>query len=225
MSGERPPSAAEHHLAVTKTARYWTLGDVTAHGGDVWFVLHGYKQLARRFIKRFESIADASRLIVAPEALSRFYVGTEVGRHGPTSVVGATWMTTEDRLNEIDDYVAYLDRLAEALGAEGRTVTVLGFSQGVATATRWVVQGAVRPERLILWGDYWPPDLDMERAARVLSGIDVTLVHGDADPALDARRVEEEGERLRAAEIGHRTVTYPGGHEIDPQTVRSLALV
>ncbi|MDX1494920.1 MAG: hypothetical protein R3253_12705, partial [Longimicrobiales bacterium] len=106
--------AREHHLAVTKTARYWTLGDEDgAH--DVWFVLHGYKQLARRFLRRFEGIDRRRRLIVAPEGLSRFYVRSGGGRHGAESVVGASWMTREERLVEIADYVGYLDRLAEVV--------------------------------------------------------------------------------------------------------------
>ena len=216
-------SAVEHHLAVTKTARYWTLGDTTSPNGEAWFVLHGYKQLARRFLKRFHSIAKASRIIVAPEALSRFYVNPQPGRHGPESTVGATWMTREDRQNEIHDYVNYLDRVAETHRSAGRTVTVLGFSQGVATATRWVVQGGVRPKRLILWGELLPPDLDLERAVAALAGIDVTLVRGDEDPAFSPRLVSEEAERLQSAQIEYRTVTYAGGHEIDTETLRSLA--
>ena len=139
-------AAVERHLKVTRTARYWTVGDPgQGDGGEIWFVLHGYKQLARRFLRRFEALATDRRMLVAPEALSRFYVSPEPGRHGPRSVVGATWMTREDRLNEIEDYVAYLDGLAEELGAARHRMTVLGFSQGVATATRWVVRGAVRP--------------------------------------------------------------------------------
>ena len=218
-----PHPAVEHHLAVTKTARYWTLGDTTSPGGDAWFVLHGYKQLARRFLKRFNSIANGPRIIVAPEALSRFYVSPEPGRHGPESTVGATWMTREDRQNEIHDYVKYLDRLAESLGTGGRSLTVLGFSQGVATAARWVVQGGVRPQRLVLWGELMPPDLDMERAVTALTGVDVVLVRGDEDPAFSSRIVSEEAERLRAAQIEYRTVSYSGGHEIDTETLRSLA--
>ena len=151
-------TAREYHIPVTKTARYWTLGDADGAVADVWFVLHGYKQLARRFLKRFAPIAGASRLIVAPEALSRFYVRSQPGRHGPESVVGATWMTREDREVEIRDYVAYLDRLAETVGVGEGAPTILGFSQGVATATRWAVHGRVRPRRLILWGDVTPND-------------------------------------------------------------------
>lgn len=211
----------EHHISVMKTARYWTLGEEDA--GEIWFVLHGYKQLARRFLRRFMPIDEPGRLIVAPEALSRFYVSPEPGRHGPSSVVGATWMTKEDRLVEIDDYVAYLDALADAYRARERSVTVLGFSQGVATATRWVVLGRVRPVKLLLWGDYTPPDVELERAKEALEGVDVALVRGGDDPAIDEGLAAEEAERLREHGIVYRTVTYDGGHDIDAATLRLLA--
>lgn len=210
----------EHHLEVRKTARYWTAGDPASD--DVWVVLHGYKQLARRFLRRFESIAEG-RWIVAAEALNRFYVSQEPGRHGPASVVGATWMTREEREIEISDYVAYLDRLADHLDLADRRVTVLGFSQGVATASRWVVHGAVRPERLILWGDVSPPDLDLVAAHAAFGRLDLFVVRGEEDRALAPRLVQEERDRLEGAGIRYELVTYPGGHDIDQEALGALA--
>lgn len=216
----------EHHLQVPKTARYWTTGDPEG-ADDIWFVLHGYKQLARRFLRRFQPIGHPRRLVVAPEGLSRFYVSSGRGRHGAESVVGASWMTREDRLTEIADYIAYLDTLSRhvvsGLGAADPTVTVLGFSQGVATACRWVTMGSIEPVSLVLWGDFVPPDLDMERAKRALEGVDVVLVRGADDPALSPELAEEEAQRLAASGIEHRTVRYEGGHDIEEGTLRGLA--
>ena len=216
----------EHHLEVARTARYWTAGP-SERPRELWFVLHGYRQLARRFLKRFEPVDDGRRLLVAPEALSRFYVSSGQGRHGAASVVGATWMTREDREHEIYDYVRYLDRLAahlrSGLATEPDRVVVLGFSQGVATATRWVVHGSMRPDRLLLWGDFTPPDLELERAREALAGVDVVLVRGSEDPALSPRLAEEEEARLTGAGIRPRLVRYDGGHDIDAETLRALA--
>jgi predicted esterase len=193
----------------------------------VWFVLHGYKQLARRFLRRFEGLDDGTRRIVAPEGLSRFYVGTETGRHGPLSAVGATWMTREDRDREIEDYVRYLDRLADevlATVADDVRVVVLGFSQGVATAARWTTLGAVRPHRIVLWADLLPPDLDGDRAAGAWSGTDVVLVRGDGDGAFrDAGLLEAERTRLEAAGMRPRVHRYAGGHEIPPDVLAEVA--
>lgn len=242
--------AREHHLAVERTARYWTLGGGDDESPDeIWFVLHGYKQLARRFLRRFEAVASSHRLVVAPEGLSRFYVSSGGGRHGAESVVGASWMTREDRLAEISDYVGYLDRLAAHVGVEGDAssggsgtlsgdapsrgpgasagdgpeVTVLGFSQGVATASRWATQGSVRPRRLVLWGDFLPPDLDLERAERALEGVDLVLVRGSDDRALSSPELAaEEARRLAATGLRPRTLSYEGGHDIDEETLRGL---
>ena len=51
---------SEHHLSVARTARYYTLGEPGAT--EVWFVCHGYGQLAGRFLRRFEPIADGFRV-------------------------------------------------------------------------------------------------------------------------------------------------------------------
>lgn len=216
----------EHHLSVSRTARYWTLGDEDGPA-EVWIVLHGYKQLARRFLRRFEPIDRVGRLIVAPEGLSRFYVSSGGGRHGVESIVGASWMTREDRLVEIDDYVAYLDRLAErvlsGVGGTDPSITVLGFSQGVATACRWVTMGSVKADRLLLWGDFLPPDLDVARAERALQDTELVLVRGSEDPALSRKLAAEEAERLEASSLRPRRVDYDGGHEIHEATLRTLA--
>lgn len=226
----------EHHIRVDRTARYATLGGAGPALRDVWFVLHGYRQLARRFLRRFTGLDDGTRLLVAPEALNRFYVGREEGRHGPDSLVGGAWMTREDRDHEIRDYVAYLDRLGRHVlddvgrpgpgAASGRSprVTVLGFSQGLQTAARWVVLGSLKPpDRLVLWGDYLPPDLDMERAARRLRGVDTVFVVGEDDPSRREELAREQAERLAEWSVEHRFVTHPGGHELDRDVLAALA--
>lgn len=229
MSDEGRRLGRSHTIEIPKTARYLTLGPADAP--EIWLVLHGYGQLARRFLRRFAPVDDGSRLIVAPEALNRFYVADEPGRHGPESVVGATWMTREAREDEIRDYVRFLDLLVDRVvdeaargGAGGPRLHLLGFSQGVATAARWLTHGERRPVRAILWGDFLPPDLDMGAAATAWAGVDVVLVRGDEDRALRNERLADE-EEARLAELGHpvRRVRYAGGHDIDPDTLTALA--
>src|SRR2546430_248789 len=144
-SRERAPAEAiaEHAIAVPRTARYYTLGPTHGFPRELWFVCHGYGQLAGRFIQQFAPIDDGTRLIVAPEALSRFYLDPlSERRHQRSPRVGATWMTREDRHAEIADYVSYLDLLSAEVkhhlaGASPRIV-FLGFSQGTATVSRWL---------------------------------------------------------------------------------------
>ena len=89
----------EHHLPVSRTARYYTLGDPGPGTRQVWVVCHGYGQLASRFLEKLRALDDGTRYLVAPEGLSRFYLSESPAERR----VGASWMTREDRLAEIAD--------------------------------------------------------------------------------------------------------------------------
>src|ERR671937_1373227 len=118
----------EHWLETVRTARYFTIGE-PERARDLWFVCHGYGQLAARFLERFRSIEAQQRCIVAPEGLSRFYLTEKPAERR----VGAAWMTREDRLHEIEDYLRYLDAVYADIQLPQARVTALGFSQGSAT--------------------------------------------------------------------------------------------
>ncbi len=216
----------EHHLPVTRTARYYTRGAAGAALREVWFACHGYGQLAQYFLHRFEPLDDRSRLIVAPEALSRFYLGDAGGSHAKARV-GATWMTREDRLNEIHDYVNYLDAVHRQVLAGGAPadvrVVALGFSQGVATASRWAALGTAPVHDLVLWAERLPPDLDLAQAAARLRAMRIRLVAGSADLGLPPGALEEERNRLKQHGITSEVVTFSGGHELDADTLRRIA--
>jgi predicted esterase len=218
----------EHHLSVPRTARYFTLGgspDGVAGVAEVWFVCHGYAQLAGRFVQHFEPLADASRLVVAPEGLSRFYL-EDATVPAAERKVGATWMTREDRLSEIDDYVRYLDALrAVVLRQVGRAavhVTALGFSQGAATVSRWAARGAAGVDRLILWAGELPPDLDLAAAAERFRGLRLLLVVGRDDAYITPKIVAREEQRLRSHGIPYEVRCFEGGHEIDEEILKEV---
>lgn len=217
----------EHRLEVRRSARYHTLGEPGPGTREVWVALHGYRQLAARFLRRFHALDDGTRWIVAPEALSRFYVEESVGRHGPASRVGATWMTKEDREAEIADYVAYLNRLGERLferiGRGSVRLVVLGFSQGVATAARWAVRGAWPADVLVAWGDSLPPDLDEQQARSRLAALDLVMVRGAGDATRRPGEEAKDEARLRAWGVEARILDHPGGHRVEEEALLRLA--
>jgi predicted esterase len=217
----------EHHIKIARTARYQTIGEPGPEIRDVWFVCHGYGQLASDFIREFEPIASASRLIVAPEALSRYYLATGSGFHAADSRVGATWMTRDDRENEIADYVSYLDALYDeimaALDGSKVSVTVLGFSQGGATANRWLTRGRVRANRLIMWGALLASDSDLNQAATFFRGVELTIVYGMRDQFAEQGMIENYEKLLREKSVPFELVTFEGGHRMDRETLIKLA--
>lgn len=213
----------ERHLTVARTARYHTLGPDDAE--DVWIVCHGYGQLARFFLRAFIPIEDGSRLIVAPEALNRYYTEQSPGVHAADARVFATWMTREDRAAEIGDYVAYLDLLVQKITDSGRRrrITALGFSQGAHTVSRWAAQGAARFDRAVLWGA--GPANDVALSPQLFHGAPVTLVAGDIDPALPPDRAEGVVTRMRDAGIDASLLAYAGTHRIEPAALSRLLAV
>ena len=215
----------EHHIRVPRTARYMTLGSPQAPR-EIWLACHGYGQLARFFARHFEPLAGDQRFIVVPEAMNRFYLENPGGDHRDARV-GATWMTREDRLSEIDDYVGYLDAvLAESVSPKvlgAARVTALGFSQGVATVCRWATRSVHVPSRMILWGEKLPPDLDWAAATPRFKAMDVIRVAGLEDAATPPAALAADGATLDGHGIPHRIVTFAGGHKLDPDVLQQLA--
>jgi len=220
-------TARTENIIVTRTARYATLGQGNADVRQVWFVCHGYGHLAADFIENFRELDDGSRLIVAPEGLSRFYLDERGLTQAEAAPVGATWMTREQRESEIDDYIDYLDRLytrvLKTIDAKSVQVVLLGFSQGASTAMRWFARGGSRIDRLILWAGAMPPEVDLHNHKRKLGITGLSIVWGRNDPYLDDNRMEKEKARLDEHSIAYELVLYDGGHEIDRKTLQKLS--
>ncbi|MBK6951958.1 MAG: hypothetical protein IPH24_07885 [Crocinitomicaceae bacterium] len=97
----------EHKLVISNTARYFSHGNPQAK--NLVVVLHGYGQLASYFIQKFEFLDPENYYVIAPEGLHRFYLNGTSGR------VGASWMTKENREDDITNYLLYLNALLEKI--------------------------------------------------------------------------------------------------------------
>ena len=214
------PTPVSHHLVVPRTARYLTQGEVEG-ASELWYLLHGYSMLAASFLRQFEPAARPGRLLVAPEGLSRAYFEEHGARR-----VGASWMTKEDREAEIEDYVRYLDQLGRQvrLAVPGTPrVEVHAFSQGTATACRWVALGGARVDRLVLWSGGVPPDLSLARYGPALMQAGLTLAIGTRDRYLPEEEIQRELARLAAAGLAPSVHRFEGGHRVDPGLLRTLS--
>lgn len=227
MSDASVPEIRTLPISVKRTARLAVLGPDSAGVREIWYLLHGYGELAAPFLNGARAIDDGTRLLVAPEALSRFYEGDVAARLHREAKVGASWMTREDREAEIADYVAYLDTVHDSmllkLGGAAPPVTVLGFSQGGATAARWVANGRVKAARLIVWGSQMPPELDLSNSAAQIRRAETVLVIGETDVFATPKIVEKETAKLNAAGFPFRFVSFKGGHRLDDDTLRALS--
>ncbi|WP_247233523.1 alpha/beta hydrolase [Telluribacter sp. SYSU D00476] len=211
--------ANKHHLPVSRTATYYTLGKLGENTRRVWFVLHGYGQLAQQFIKKFGVLDDGQTLVVAPEALSRFYLENGFEH------IGASWMTREERELEIDDYVSYLDQLYQTIMSGGNMenieITLLGFSQGSATACRWLDRGMISCDRLILWAGHFANGLTDLVSLDKLPKTNSYFVYGEQDQFLSKINVQEYMVRLNVEAPDLQIIRYQGGHAINEHVLKT----
>lgn len=209
-----------HKIKVSKTGRFFQLGEVSIQTKQIWFVCHGYGQLANYFLKKFESIANAETVIVSIEALNRFYP------KGFSGNVGATWMTKEEREDEIEDYVNYLTQvynlITQNLDLDTLKIQVLGFSQGGATVSRWVNQVDFKIDNLILWAAIFPPDLDLSKNSKQFKSVKKYMIVGDKDEFLNDENFKLYDDLKSKYNIDCELIRFDGKHEIDAETLKKL---
>ena len=205
-----------HSFDIKKTARYFTIGPAFADSKGILIVLHGYGQLPGFFIKRFQPIADDGWAIVAPEGLHRFYLEGTQGR------VGASWMTKEARQDDILDNVHYLDSLATELQLNRQRPVLLGFSQGVATASRWAAMGKITFSRLIMWSGVFPPDYPWTSGTEQMRAMQIDVVYGTEDVFFDDTLLKTTAAVLDANAVPFTAYSFAGGHAIDTDLLHRL---
>lgn len=210
-------------ITVSKSARYYLLGKPSPQVEQVWFACHGYGQLAADFAQGFQVLDNGQHMVAAPEGLNRFYLRSGSG------IVGASWMTKEDRMNEIADYSNYLDKVyADVMSLDlphrdSLKITVLGFSQGAATASRWALTTRLPIHRLVLWGGDFPPDTAWNSVRERLGSMEIILVAGTQDPYYNRSAfLERDMSILRENRVNFTLKTFDGHHEIDTPTLKEL---
>lgn len=212
----------EHHkVKVSRTAHYYTIGTANRETREVWMIFHGYGQRANRFIHKFDHLDNASRLIVAPEALNKFYW------HKAPRVPVANWMTSADRLDEIDDYLAWLDQCyAEILERvhPDATCNILAFSQGTATAWRWLLHRQPTMNKFIQWAGDCPPELDYLGSQSYIQGVEKHFVYGDQDQFVTTEMMDKYQSFFKEQKLDLRTHRFEGTHRIDRDVLSKLVL-
>lgn len=202
-----------------KTARICTNTSAPKTSKYKWFVLHGYGQLSPYFIEKFNCLPTESHFVIAPEALSRYYLNGTDGR------VGATWMTKEARLQDIADYVNYLDQIFEHYKSiQAEKTIVLGFSQGAATACRWINLGKIKCDILILWAGVYPPDLSM--SGRLFEHEPKTyILYGNKDLYITETKLETQKEAIQKMGLKPEIIHFEGTHEIPEKVLTDFVKV
>jgi predicted esterase len=208
-----------HQLSVQRTAHYYTLGEPSEKTKYFIIACHGYAQLAKHFLRRFDVLSNEETVIVAPEGLSRFYW------KGVTGEVVASWMTKENRLSEIEDYSNFIQNVYDhyrALLPDDVRIQLFGFSQGCATQCRWLMAKQPHFHDLILWAGLFPEDIDYRPHAEYLKDKQLHFIYGTEDEYLKPKYLELHQQLMNANELTVHTTVFNGKHEIDREVLSRI---
>ncbi len=201
----------KHELTVTKTARYFTLGELNKQTKTIWFVLHGYAQTAESFLESLASLQKKNTFIIAPEGLSRFYWKDFISN--PV----ASWMTRLDREEDIKDNLKYLDSLyytiLKDVNLKEMQINFLGFSQGTATLSRWLFEDKIKVNKVVFYAGELSPDIDISLSAN-FQNANIEFIYGTKDRFISHSKVDKLKDYFLSKNIAINTKSFEGKHEI-----------
>ena len=204
---------SKHSISIQRTATVSLYGN-TADAEYVWIVTHGYGMLAEFFIDKFEGLINDKHLVICPEALSRFYL------EGMTGRVGATWMTSHHRDDEIKDYIQYLEHVyAHYVPATAKKVVLLGFSQGLSTISRWYMHTSQRADMLVGWGAAFPDDVLKNKK---FGTIPTKVYIGLQDEFIPENMRNAYIEKVKNSNLPIELNYYEGKHTLEPLPLQAL---
>ena len=208
----------QHYLEIPVKARYYTHGNLNDTCKHIIIAFHGYGQLASYFIRHFEQLGP-EYFIIVPEGMHRFYLQGMQGR------VGASWMTKEDREVDIENQSAYINALLAQFGSPEKLspkLCILGFSQGVATAMRWILFNKIKVNAFIIWAGSMPPDLKAEEVKEAFSSITIPIIIGNKDPYFQEEVKEQQKALIERYQLHAKVINYEGEHRLDARIVKDV---
>lgn len=179
-----------------------------------WICLHGYGMLGQYFLPKLESLDSEDTLVMVPEALSRFYLDPQYEK------VGASWMTKEDRLLDIQEQHGYLNKVYKELVKTLKNLeefNVLGFSQGASTAWRWIQQQKITVRHLVIWAGSIPSE-----SLQSFYVENLWLVYAEDDPYAKWVNPQEIKDWLGKQSIDYKLIMFKGGHTIPKEVFKEL---
>ena len=208
-------SLTEHHIAYQHQGRFFTWGD-PEKADQLLICLHGYGQLAAYFIRKFQALPE-NIYVVCPEGPHRFYQVGTAGR------VGASWMTKEDRLVDIDNYIAFLDQVydQQITRYQFKQKTLLGFSQGGATASRWIGMGNCSFNTFLLWAAVFPPDMDISTQVKFKALRNIFVI-GTEDEYTSLEKAKSYHKLLNTTAMKFEFLTFEGKHNVEVELLKIL---
>ena len=210
-------NTTEKEISYNITNTYSTLNTLSSKTKNVWFVCHGIGYLSRYFLKYFKGLNPEENYIIAPQASSKHYLGSAY-KH-----VGASWLTKENTEVEIENIMHYFDAVLESEKIPKDTnLIVLGYSQGVSIAMRYVVKRQLQCSQLLLLSGGIPIELVADDFNFL--NAKVSVVFGDNDEFITEERMKQEKHKIEIL-FGDNAniIIFEGKHEVKKEIINSFA--
>ncbi|SHJ04842.1 Predicted esterase [Arenibacter nanhaiticus] len=210
----------EKQISYTTTNTYLSLNTLDKNTKNVWIVFHGIGFLSKYFLNYFSQLPRDINYIIAPQAPSKYYLNNEYKR------VGASWLTKENRALETKNILSYLDNLYQSENIPSHCkLIILGFSQGVSIASRWVAHSKIPCHQLCLYAGGIPAELKPEDFHFLKEhSTQIKIIYGDQDPLLSGQRLQQEKTKIDTLFQGKaQFISFEGGHVINKDLINNLA--
>jgi len=208
----------EKKVIYNTTNTYTTLNSLHPNTKNVWLVFHGMGYLSKYFIKYFTHLNPEENYIIAPQAPSKYYFGKDF-KH-----VGASWLTRENTADETKNILNYVEAVFDKENLIGdHKLIIVGYSQGVSIATRWMVKNKIQCDHLVLHSGGIPNELKPEDFSYLKKDTKVTYLYGSNDQYInEARKTEEtlKGKNLFGKRLDIKV--FDGIHEVNMDFLVSL---
>ena len=208
----------EKEVSYTTTNSYSTLNSLTDKTKNVWFVCHGMGYLSRYFIKYFDGLKSEENYIIAPQAKSKYYIAPKY-KH-----VGSSWLTKENTLKETENVMSYFDAVLEAEKIPiAINFIVLGYSQGVSVAMRYIAKRKLKCDQLVLLSGGIPKELTNQNFKFLERKTKISLIYGTQDEYLNEERMISEKERFYElfGSTG-KIIPFVGKHEVKKELLSKI---
>jgi len=210
-------NSEEKEIGYQTKNSYSTLNTLTEDTKTVWFVCHGMGYLSRYFLKYFKGLNPEENYIIAPQAPSKYYIQ-------PKMHVGANWLTRDETKVGMQNILYYFDAIFETEAIpEDKNLIILGYSQGVSVAMRYMVFRKLQCSQLILHSGGIPKEIIATDFEYLNSSTSVKLIYGTSDEYLNEERIKSESDR--AIELfGSKVQFLPfdGTHVVNVDLINDL---
>ena len=209
-------NSSEKEISYNITNTYSTLNTITAKTKNVWFVCHGIDYLSRYFLKYFAELNTEENYIIAPQAISKHYLGTNY------KYVGASWLTKENTQVEIENVMRNFDSVFEAEHIpRSANLIVLGYSQGVSVALRYVARRKLKCSHLVMMSGGIPNELTTNDFKFL--NAKAYFVYGNQDEFINEERLRLERHKVDIL-FGNSVTIIPfeGKHVVNKEFINSL---